>query len=102
MISLWTVGGRKRLAFSVPDYFLGYFLNALSFDSLTVKERNGQLIGYLRATLQKHAVKGSISVGVDRLKTWLGRLASNQGPRDPKSRVLPTAPRPSLFADAQL
>ena len=26
---------------------------------------------------------------------WLGRLASNQGPRDPKSRALPTAPRPS-------
>ena len=28
-------------------------------------------------------------------KKWLGRLASNQGPRDPKSRALPTAPRPS-------
>jgi IS605 OrfB family transposase len=69
MISLWTVGGRKRLAFSTPDYFLGYFLNALSFDSLTVKERNGWLIGYLCVTLPKPALTGSISVGVDRNET---------------------------------
>jgi len=64
-ISIWTVGGRKRLAFSVPEHFLGYFLNVLSFDSLTVKERNGQLIGYLCVTLPKPAVKGSVLVGVD-------------------------------------
>ncbi len=32
---------------------------------------------------------------VDAKEKWLGRLASNQGPRDPKSRALPTAPRPS-------
>jgi putative transposase len=70
-ISIWTVGGRKRLAFSIPDYFIGYFLNALSFDSLTVKERNGQLIGYLCVTLPKPAVKGSVLVGVDRNETNL-------------------------------
>ena len=70
-ISIWTVGGRKRLAFSVPDYFLGYFLNALSFDSLTVKERNGRLIGYLCVTLPKPALTGSILVGVDRNETNL-------------------------------
>jgi IS605 OrfB family transposase len=71
MISLWTVGGRKRLAFSVPDYFLGYFLNALFFDSLIVKERNGQLIGYLCMTLSKPDVKGSVLVGADRNETNL-------------------------------
>jgi putative transposase len=70
-ISIWTVGGRKRLAFSVPEHFLGYFLNALSFDSLTVKERNGQLVGYLCVTLPKPAVKGSVLVGVDRNETNL-------------------------------
>jgi putative transposase len=70
-ISIWTVGGRKRLAFSIPDYFVGYFLNAISFDSLTVKERNGQLIGYLCVTLPKPAVKGSVLVGVDRNETNL-------------------------------
>jgi IS605 OrfB family transposase len=70
-ISIWTVSGRKRLAFSVPDYFLGYFLNALSFDSMTVKEHSGQLIGYLCVTLPKPAVKGSIFVGVDRNETNL-------------------------------
>ena len=70
-ISIWTVGGRKRLAFSIPDYFIGYFLNALSFDSLTVKERNGQLIGYLCVTLPKPAVKGSVLVGVDLNETNL-------------------------------
>jgi IS605 OrfB family transposase len=70
-ISIWTVSGRKKLAFSIPDYFLGYFLNALSFDSLTVKERNGQLIGYLCVTLPKPAVKGSVLVGVDRNETNL-------------------------------
>jgi IS605 OrfB family transposase len=70
-ISIWTVGGRKRLAFSVPEHFLGYFFNAISFDSLTVKERNGQLIGYLCVTLPKPAVKGSVLVGVDRNETNL-------------------------------
>jgi IS605 OrfB family transposase len=70
-IRIWTVGGRKRLAFSVPEHFLGYFFNAISFDSLTVKERNGQLIGYLCVTLKKPAVKGSVLVGVDRNETNL-------------------------------
>jgi IS605 OrfB family transposase len=70
-ISIWTVGGRKRLAFFVPEHFLGYFLNAISFDSLTVKERNGQLVGYLCVTLPKPVVKGSVLVGVDRNETNL-------------------------------
>jgi len=70
-ISIWTIGGRKRLAFFVPEHFLGYFLNALSFDSLTVKERNGQLVGYLCVTLPKPAEKGSVLVGVDRNETNL-------------------------------
>jgi IS605 OrfB family transposase len=47
------------------------FWHALSFDSLTVKERNGQLIGYLCVTLPKPAVKGSVLVGVDRNETNL-------------------------------
>jgi len=70
-ISIWTISGRKRFAFSVPDYFVNYFLNALSFDCLTVKERNGQLIGYLCITLPKPAEKGSVLVGVDRNETNL-------------------------------
>jgi len=78
-ISIWTVGGRKRLAFSVPDYFVGYFLNALSFDSLTVKEQNGQLIGYLCVTLPKPAEKGSVLVGADRNETNLLVAAKETG-----------------------
>jgi len=70
-ISIWTVGGRKKLRFFVPEHFLGYFVNAISYDSLIVKERNGQLIGYLCVTLPKPAAKGSILVGIDRNETNL-------------------------------
>jgi transposase len=70
-ISIWTVGGRKKLPFFVPEHFLGYFVNAISYDSLIVKERNGQLIGYLCVTLPKPAAKGSILIGIDRNETNL-------------------------------
>jgi hypothetical protein len=45
------LAGEKGWLFLSLTTFIGYFLNALSFDSLTVKERNGQLIGYLCVTL---------------------------------------------------
>ena len=70
-ISIWTVGGRKKIGFSIPDYFAHYFANALSFDSLIVKERNGRLVGYLCVTLPKPLAKGSVLVGIDRNETNL-------------------------------
>ena len=68
-ISIWTVGRRKRLSLSIPEHFIGYFVNAVSYDSLTVNEKNGQLIGYLCVTVPKPPSKGSAVVGADRNET---------------------------------
>ncbi|MGC8947251.1 MAG: transposase [Anaerolineae bacterium] len=70
-ISIWTVGGRKRLSFSIPEHFIGYFVNAVSYDSLTVNEKNGQLTGDLCVTVPKPPAKGSAVVGADRNETNL-------------------------------
>lgn len=64
-LSIWTVGGRKRLNYQVPEALLYIFSNALEIDSLTVIERNGKLVGRVRVTLEAPEPKGIHPVGID-------------------------------------
>ena len=68
-ISLWTVGGRKRLRYYLPSYVGSLFHSATQINSITVKERNGKLIGYVCITLPPPEATGTILVGVDRNET---------------------------------
>ena len=64
-LSIWTLAGRKRLGYTVPEHFLPVFQAALEFDSLTVLMRNGKLIGRLAVTLEVPAPAGVLPVGID-------------------------------------
>jgi putative transposase len=64
-LSIWTVGGRKRLNYQVPEAFKPILSNALEIDSLTVFERNGNLLGRVRVSLEVPPPKGIHPVGVD-------------------------------------
>jgi IS605 OrfB family transposase len=64
-LSIWTVAGRKRIAFTVPKAFRQRFADAKSYDSLTVIERGGRLIGRLAVTLEVPEPVGADPVGID-------------------------------------
>lgn len=70
-LSIWTINGRKRFNYYIPARLTPYFTNAISYDSLTVVERKGQLVGYLCVTLEKPPADGSVLVGIDRNETNL-------------------------------
>jgi putative transposase len=67
LLSIWTVEGRKKIAFKLPEYFRQRFNDAVSFDSLTVIERNGRLIGRLAVSLEVREENGILdnAVGLD-------------------------------------
>jgi IS605 OrfB family transposase len=64
-ISIWTVAGRKRIAYSVPDAFRQTLVEAVEIDSLTVIERDGRLLGHVVVTLRVPDPKGIHPVGID-------------------------------------
>lgn len=64
-LSIWTVAGRKRVSYAIPDYFRPMFTAAKELDSLTVIERAGKLIGRLTLTLDVPEPAGVIPVGID-------------------------------------
>jgi IS605 OrfB family transposase len=68
-LSIWTVGGRKRLAYMVPTALRSLFDAATEVDSLTVIERNGRLIGHVALTLTVPEPRGDSeapgAVGID-------------------------------------
>ena len=68
-VSIWTVAGRKRITYTVPDYFKAMFAAAVEFDSLTLIERTGVLLGRVTVTLAMPDPKGVHPVGVDRGET---------------------------------
>jgi putative transposase len=51
-LSIWTVTGRKRLPYQVPEAFQQRLAAATEIDSLTVLERDGKLVGRLTITLE--------------------------------------------------
>jgi len=64
-LSIWTVGGRKRLTYTVPADFQPTLEKAKEIDSLTVLLRNGQVIGRVTLTLDAPAPQGILPVGID-------------------------------------
>ncbi len=64
-LSIWTVGGRKRLTYTVPAVFQPTLAQAKEIDSLTVLLRNGQVIGRVTLTLDAPAPQGILPVGID-------------------------------------
>lgn len=64
-LSIWTVGGRKRLTYTVPEDFKPTLGNAKEIDSLTVIRRSGQLVGHVTLTLEVPEPQGILPVGID-------------------------------------
>lgn len=64
-LSIWTVGGRKKLSYYIPDYFKQYFEKAVLIDSMIVKVRKGKLIGYVSLKIEVDKAKPIHPVGVD-------------------------------------
>src|SRR5690606_25788542 len=64
-LSIWTVAGRKRIAYTVPDAFKQTLAEAAEIDSMTVIERNGRLLGRVVVTLRVPDPKGVHPVGID-------------------------------------
>lgn len=64
-LSIWTVGGRKRLGYTIPEDFKALFDRAIEIDSLTVIECNGKLIGRVTLTLEVPEPQGILPVGID-------------------------------------
>jgi IS605 OrfB family transposase len=64
-LSIWTIAGRKRIAYRVPDAFRSMMTDATEIDSLTVIERNGRLLGRVVVTLDVPDPKGIHPVGID-------------------------------------
>ncbi len=64
-LSIWTVAGRKRIGYTVPDAFKRTLTIAKEIDSLTVIERNGRLLGRVTLTLDAPEPDGVLPVGID-------------------------------------
>ena len=64
-LSIWTIGGRKKLSYTVPDYFKPYFESATIIDSIVVKIKNGKLIGYVSLRIEVDKAESIHPVGVD-------------------------------------
>lgn len=66
MLSIWTVAGRKRIAYTVPAAVHQEMLEcAVELDSVTVIERKGQLQGRVTVALEAPDPKGVLPVGID-------------------------------------
>jgi len=64
-LSIWTVGGRKRIAYEVVAAHKPLFDAATEIDSVTIIERDGKLYGRVALTLDAPDPKGVVPVGID-------------------------------------
>jgi putative transposase len=64
-LSVWTIKGRKKLIFIIPEFFKPIFDKATSYDSLSVIETKGKLQGRLCLTLEVPDPVSASPVGVD-------------------------------------
>lgn len=64
-ISIWTMAGRKRVAYTVPKTFQQTLAEAVEIDSMIVIERDGCLLGRVVVTLCVPDPKGIHPVGID-------------------------------------
>lgn len=68
-ISIWTVGGRKRLKFTIPDRFKATMTAATTYDAVCVAIRNGRIHATLSLTIAAPAATGVLPVGVNVTKS---------------------------------
>jgi putative transposase len=64
-ISIWTVAGRKKLNYSVPEAFKETMAAAESFNAICVAIRNGRLHATISVTIPDGQPAGALPVGVD-------------------------------------
>lgn len=64
-ISIWTVAGRKRIGFRVPEPFRERFDAAVEIDSLLIREVNGELKASVCLTINVPEPVGIHPVGID-------------------------------------
>jgi IS605 OrfB family transposase len=64
-LSIWTVGGRKHLPYTIPTALRPLVEAAKEIDSVTVIERGGRLYGRVALTLEAPEPKGVVPVGID-------------------------------------
>lgn len=64
-LSIWTVAGRKRIAYTMPADFKTILAEVVEIDSVTVIERDGRLLGRVVITLRVSDPKGMHPVGID-------------------------------------
>jgi IS605 OrfB family transposase len=64
-LSIWTVGGRKRLSYTIPEALRPLFESATEIDSVTVIARKGKLYGRVALTLNAPKPAGIVPVGID-------------------------------------
>jgi len=64
-VTVWTIGGRKRLKFTVPQQFKSAMAQAESFDALCVAISRGRLHATLSVTLPDPECVGALPVGVN-------------------------------------
>src|SRR5260221_12615910 len=62
-LSIWTVAGRKRISYVVPDAFKATLASAKEIDSLTAVERDERLLGRMTITLKVPGPRGALPVG---------------------------------------
>src|SRR5262249_33505785 len=63
--SSWTVAGRKRIAYTVPDACKATMIGALEMDSLNAVACSGKLFGGVTLTLEAPEPSGMHPVGMD-------------------------------------
>jgi len=64
-LSIWTVAGRKRIVYTMPEAFRSMLSETIEIDSMIVIERNGHLLGRVVVTLRVPDPKGVHPVGID-------------------------------------
>jgi IS605 OrfB family transposase len=64
-LSIWTVAGRKRVTYTVPETSAPRLHDAVEIDSLTVIARQGRLLGRVALTLEVPEPHGIHPVGID-------------------------------------
>lgn len=64
-LSIWTVSGRKRLSYTIPQAFQETFARAKEINSLNVIERDGRLLGRVTLTLEAPEPQGVAPIGID-------------------------------------
>lgn len=64
-LSIWTVNGRKKINYKVAEHYQEIFKSAKIYNSLTVINRQGKLLGKLAITIEVPDTNGIHPVGID-------------------------------------